>query len=249
MSKMFGNLSTDGLEEAGDVIGGGALLETGIYDAIVKLAYVKPSQSSKATGVEVHLQVGGTTVRETFYITNRNGENFYKDKQDPSKQRPLPGFTSIDDLCLLTTGEGLTDQEDIEEKVVKLYDFEAKKDLPQTVPVLTGLLEKPVTIAVFKQTVDKQKKDASGNYVNTGETRDENVIEKFIHTDTRGTVSEIKNNLTKGTFEEKWQSQHAGKTRNRSKGAEGNAGAPGAAGKPGGAPAAAQKPKSSLFGS
>jgi hypothetical protein len=241
--KMFGNLTTDGLEEAGDFLGGGGLLDTGVYPATVKLAYAGKSQSSESQSVTVHLDVNGLEVRETFWVTNRNGDNSYADKKDPKKKHPLPGFVSVDDLCLVTTGHGLTEQ-DIEEKVVKLYDYEAKKDLPQNVPVLVDLLGKNLHVALVRQIVDKQKKNDAGVYVNTGETREENVIDKVFHFDSRRTVSEIRNKIAEPIFIEKWAEKNAGKTRNRSKGAEGNAGVPGAKS----APAPSPKPKNSLFG-
>ncbi|MFR7882301.1 MAG: hypothetical protein ACLU5J_13140 [Christensenellales bacterium] len=35
---------------------------------------------------------------ETIYITNKEGKNYFLNKQDPTKKVPLPGFTLIDDL-------------------------------------------------------------------------------------------------------------------------------------------------------
>ena len=251
MTKMFGNLTTEGLEETGDRLGGGALLETGVYTGTVKLAYAGKSQISDAQKVAVHIDINGTEFREDFYVTNRNGENSYQDKRDPKKKHPLPGFSMIDDLCLVTTGFGLADQ-DIEEKVIKLYDFEAKRETPQNVPVLVDLLNQPITVAIVKQTVDKRQKADSGEYVATGETRDENVAEKFFHVDTRRTVTEIKAGIEEATFIDKWEAKNAGKTRNKSTGGEGRSGAPGAAARPGvpraAAPGAPQAPKKSLFG-
>lgn len=244
--KMFGNLSTEGAEEAGDFLGGGGLLETQVATGVVTLAYAGKSQAdgSEAQSVTYHIKIGNTEFRETQWITKRNGDSTYPDKKDPSKKHPLPGFTTVNDLCLVTTGFGLIDQ-DLEDKVVNLYDFEAKSDVPTNVKVLTGLLGKEVTVAVLKQTVDKQKKNDAGLYSNTGETRDENVAEKFFHTETRRTVAEIKNNIEEAIFIDKWEEKNHGKTRNKAKGGDGKAGAPGA---PGGMTgAAAPKPKTSLF--
>lgn len=250
MTKMFGNLTSDNLTESGDRLGGGGPMESGIYTGTVKLAYAGKSRSSDAQSVVVHIDVNGNEFRETHWVTNKNGENFYLDKQDQTKKHPLPGFTHVDDLCLLTTGFGLAEQ-DIEEKVVSLYDFEARQEVPQNVPVLTGLLGKEITVGVVKQTVDKTAKDANGKYNPTGETRDENVADKFFHTETKRTVTEIKTGQEEAIFHDKWKEKNTGKTRNRAKGAEGNSGAPGRkagnAGAPGSA-GGAQKPATSLFG-
>ena len=248
--KMFGKLTQDGLEETGDRLGSGGVLETDAYTGRVKLAYAGKASASNAQSVTVVIDLGNREYRETFWITNKAGENFYPDKKDASKKQPLPGFTSVDDLCLLTTGFPLSEQA-VEDKVVALYDFEQKRDIPTNVPVLVDLLGKEVTAAVVKQIVDKQKKDTSGNYINTGETRDENVVDKFFHAGSGRTVSEIKGNIETGIFLSKWVEKNKHQTRNRVKGAEGKSGVPGAS-KPFGAAntsgGPAPAPKKSLFG-
>lgn len=250
MTKMFGNLSNDGLEEATDRVGGFSLKDTGIYTGTVKLAYATTSKNG-AQGVAVHIDLGGHELRQTLWVTKTTGENFYVDKD--KKKQPLMGYTLADDLCLVTTGFGLADQ-DVEEKVVKLWDSDSKRETNQNVACLVDVMGKEVSVAVFKQTVDKNEKNAAGVYVPNGETREENEIDKFFHTDTRRTVVEIKAGLDDGVHWDAWETKWKGRIRNKAKGAAngagGNAGAPG---RPGGASAGAaggtQAPKSSLFGS
>ena len=116
MTKMFGNVTTAGLESAGDRIGGGRqLLESGIYTGTVKLAYAGKAKSSASQSVTVHLDINGQEHRETFWVTNKQGENFYADKQDPKKKFPIPGYASIDELCLVTTGFPLSEQDGAEQ--------------------------------------------------------------------------------------------------------------------------------------
>lgn len=243
--KMFGNMTTDGLETSGDRLGGGGVQESGAYDAKIKAAYVGKAQNSNAQSITVMLDAGGREIRQTIWITTKDGNNFYPDKQDPTKRHILPGFATIDELCLLTTGQPLSEQS-VEDKVLSLYDFEAKKEIPQNVPVLTALTGQPITVGLIKQIVDKNKKDSAGNYVPSGETREENEIDKFFHHDTKMTVTEYREGLEEAVFYPKWVEKNRGKTRNRAKGAEGKAGAPG---RPAGAPPAAQNqaPKTSLF--
>jgi hypothetical protein len=244
--KMFGNLTGDGLEQTGDRLGGGGVRETGAYEATVKLVYAGKASSSNAQSLTVLLDMGGQEYRETLWVTNKNGENFFLDKQDKTKKVPLPGFTIADDLCLLTTGMPLSEQT-FSEKVVNIYDYDAKKEVPTNVHVLMDLIGKPVIMGVVKQTVDKTKKnDNTGQYDPTGETRDENVIEKVFHAESKRTVTEFRAEQEEAVFYGKWVEKNAGKTRNRSKGAEGKAGAPA---RPGAAPgAAAPQAKKSLFG-
>lgn len=240
--KMFGNLSTEGHEEVTDRLGGGGTFESGFYMATVKLAYAGKAQNSNAQSVTIHLDIGGREYRETLWVTNKQGENFYIDKNDSTKKHSLPGFVTVDDFCLLTTGHGLVDQT-FEDKVVKLYDFEQKKDMPQNVPVLIDVIGKEIGVGLIKQIVDKNVKDSSGNYVPSGETREENVADKFFHAESLRTVSEFKNSVEEAVFQPKWVEKNTGETRNRAKGAAGKTGAPG---KP--AAAQTQAPKTSLFG-
>ena len=227
MSKMFGNMTTDGLETSSDRLGAGGVLDTDLYSGTVKLAYAGKS-SGGAQSVTVVLELSGREYREIFYVTNKQGENFYVDKNDNTKKQPMMGFASVDDLCLLTTGFPLSEQS-VEDKVVKIYDFEQKKDIPTNVPVLVDLLGKPVSAGILKQIVDKQKKDSTGVYRNTGETREENVVDKFFHAETARTVNEIKDGIQTGVFAGKWVDKNKGETRNKAKGSVGTAGMPGGA--------------------
>lgn len=223
--KMFGNMTTDGLEKVGDRLGGNGPLDTDFYTGTVKLAYAGKS-SGGANSITVLIDLGDREYRETFYVTNKNGEIFYTDKKDPKKKIPLPGYTSVDDLCLLTTGQPLSEQ-DFEEKVVSIYDFEQKKDIPTNVPVLVGALGKQISAGILRQTVDKTAVGQDGQRRNTGETRDENVVDKFFHAETGKTVTEFIEQIQTPVFRDKWIEANKGKTRNRAKGAEGNTGMPG----------------------
>ena len=248
MSKLFGNLSTEGAEKVVDRIVGGGTIPTNIYVGKVKAVYAGKSSSSNAQSLTTLIDVNGIEHRETHWITNGKGENTYPDKQDKTKKHLMPSFILMNDLCLLTTDAELKDQE-FEEKVLNLYDFDTKREVPTNVQVLTGLTGKGVTLAMVEQIVDKQKKNDAGVYENTGETRVENIIEKFLHTDRR-TVSEIMANITDPIWAPKWAEKNAGKeARNRAKGADGKSGAPGGrSGAPAGSGNGGTAPKSSLFG-
>jgi len=235
---IFDKLTTEGMEEAQDVLGGGQQVPSGIYPAKVKLMYLGKSgqPGSEAQSITIHADIGGTEFRETIWFTNRNGDNFYipKDAKDGKVTKsPLPGFTTIDDICLLGSGEGLVDQE-AEEKVVKLYDFSEKKELPKNVMVLTSMIGKEVKLGILRQIVDKQKlnKDTK-KYENTGDTRTENTISKVFHSETDMTVAEYRREATEPEFMPAWKTKNDGKDINRAKGAKEGAGSSGS-GRPGG---------------
>ena len=239
----FGNLSQDGLEKTGDSLGGGGVFDSDLYTGNIVLAYAGKSDGG-ANFFEVHVDTGnGRVYRERLWVTNKVGQNFY---ERDGKKSPLPGFTTANDLALLSTGHELNAQT-FEEKVVKLYDFDAKAELPKKVQAATSMMGLPVTIGVLKAIVDKQKKNDAGGYEPTGETREENNIDKVFHAESGKTVSEFSTKAETAEFKDKWLAKNKGQVRNKAKGAEGKSGAPGRPAPTGGA-AAAGKSSQSLFG-
>lgn len=217
---LFDNLTTEGLEESKDVAGGGGYqpLPSDIYSAVIKLAYANKSRSSDAQSVTFHADINGNEYRETVWITSGKGVNYYVSKEDGKTRIPLPGFAIIDELCLLATKEPLSAQT-TEEKVVKLYNYEEKKEVPTPVPVLTSLIGTQVKLGVLREIVDRTARDDSGNYVPTGETRTQNVVSKVFHAETNKTVNEYRHNVKNPEFYTTWLAQNQGKDRNRAKGA------------------------------
>ena len=216
---LFDNLTTEGLEESKDVAGGGyQALASDIYSAVIKLAYAGKSRSSDARSVTFHADINGNEYRETIWITSGKGVNYYVSKEDGKTRIPLPGFSTIEELCLLATQEPLSAQT-TEEKVVKLYNFEERKEVPTPVPVLTSLIGKEVNLGILREIVDKTARDDSGNYVPTGETRTQNVTSKVFHPETNKTVNEYRHDVEEPEFYTTWIAQNQGKDRNRAKGA------------------------------
>ena len=245
---IFGNLTNEGLEETTDRLGGFQIRATDIYPATIKAAYAGQSDGG-ARNVTIVVELPDGEYSETIYVTNKKGENWFLNQNDKSKKVPLPGFTTIDDICLVTTGKSLSEQ-DTEEKVVKIYDFDERKELPKAVPMLVDLIGQTLFLGIVQQTVDKnQKNESTGEYEPTGETRDENVIEKVFHDPTKMTVVEARQGATEPVFFEKWLSKNKGIVRNKAKGADGKGTQSGRPG--GGAPQSGnggQKKTSSLFG-
>lgn len=247
MTKLFGNLQTESLEEVGDRLGGGfEAVPSALYDATIKVAYAGQSQRG-ARNVTVIADLGGKEFRETIYITNTKGENFYADKQDASKKMPLPGFTTIDDLCLLVTGMELAEQE-TEVKMVKVYSYDAKAEVPTEVQVLSALTGKPVKLGILREVVDRTKVDDSGIYQPTGETRTQNTIDKVFHPETGRTVSEYRHEVLTAEFLPAWQARNEGKDRMKAKGLKAASGGDTGTGRPG-MPASPAPGKKKLFAS
>lgn len=244
MNALFGSLTTEGLEEATDRLGGFSPLASDIYTGPIKLAYAI-SSSGGAQGVVVNIDLGGREYRETVYMTTRDGKNYYVTKND--KKAPLPGFITINDLCLCATGIPLSEQP-TEEKAVMIYDAELKKDVPTKVPVLIDLIGKTVSVAILNVLENKSEKDASGAYVETDETREVNTIDKVFNTETMMTVPEATAGAEEGTFHTAWLEKNKGKQKDNRKVKDGAGAAQ--SGRPGQPPqqGSAKPASKSLFG-
>ena len=239
---MFANLKTQNdIQDERNSVGGGAVLESGLYKCTIGLAYATLAESG-ARGLVIHAKPEeGRDIRQTLWMssgTAKGGNNFYIDAK--GQKQYLAGFITANALALLTVGKEVSDLE-IEEKVAKIYSREAKAEVPQKVPMCVELIGKEVVLGIIKQTVDKTaKNDATGKYESTGESRDENEIDKVFRAKDLMTVPEVKAHAEEATFHETWAVKWNGQTRDRrSKDA--------AAGKPAAAPTSSTKPKTSLF--
>lgn len=263
---LLSSLTTDTSMASQDSLGGGSyVLETGIYKFKVEQAYITVA-ASEAMALELRLKSeDGKELRQTLWIKSgkdKGGNNFYINGKGEKKY--LPGFDLANSLALLTVGKELN-QCTTEQKVVKIYNYDAKADVPTPVPMVMDLLDQEIYGAVFKQVVDKQKKGDDGKYFNTGETREENELDKFFRVSDKVTVSEGLANMARkqrgeapqeAVFYGQWAEKWTGKVRDKtSKDNKGKAGLPGAAGGMFGAAKAAApaanaggKPTGSLFG-
>lgn len=248
---VFGNLSTEGLEEAQDRIGGFRIRETGAYLGKIKLAYVRQSANSKAKSVTIVADLPDGEYRETFWVTSKDDLNFYTNKE--GKKSALPGFTIVDDLCVVTTNKPLSEQP-AEEKVINIYDAEQKKEVPTAVPMLVELLGKEAIFGIQKQLRNKQEKNTTtGQYEDTADSREENAVDKIFHHPSTLTVVEARKGIQKAAFYGIWVEKNTGVTSDRRTIKDGVKGSAGSvrSGRPAGAPPKAgdtPRQTTSLFG-
>lgn len=241
---MLKNLTTDdSISNEKDSVGGGGAVDSGLYACKISMAYLSKAGSG-ALGLVLSLKTdSGRDIKQTLWMTSgtaKGAKNYY---EKDGEKFYLPGFLHANALALLTTGKEISEL-DTETKVVSIYSAEAKQEVPTKVEVLMDLLNQDILAGIIKQVVDKTKKnEATGIYEPTGETREENDIDKLFRARDRMTTAEIRAQAETATFVESWSAKWTGKTKEKAKGAAGTSGAPKAAG----APAAAKKPTSSLF--
>lgn len=237
---LLSNLKTDDSIAGERDSVGGSVLDTALYPSKVTLAYLIKSDGG-AVGLVLNAKTdAGRDIRQTIWMTSKSGANYYTDKAGAKQY--LPGFLIANSLSLLTVGKEIGDLV-TETKVVSAYSKEAKADVPTKVEMFTELLGQDIIIGLIKQTVDKTQKNDAGVYMPTGETRDENEIDKLFRARDRMTVAEIRAKAEAAAFVATWEAKHAGNTRNKAKGTGAGTGV---AGTPKGA-GVSTKPKASLF--
>jgi len=184
-----------------DFVGGAGLLDSDLYTATIKAAYEVPSTSSKAVMIHYILVINGKEYRFNNCIISGKGVPTYGSGRD---KKNLPGFNQLNSLTMLVLGKEVGDT-DVEELTLKLYDYDAKAEVPKAVDCYSELHGQEVQVLIQKQTVDKTKKDdATGKYEPTGETRDENDIVKFFPAAAAVTLSEVAQHIKSlgGTLDE-----------------------------------------------
>jgi hypothetical protein len=236
-------LSTDSsIQDETDSVGA-TVLDSGLYNATIKSAYI-----GKSDGGAISLVCGFTTdtgkdFKQTFWMTSGTAKGCKNYYEKDGEKKYLPGFLMANSLALLTVGKEISAL-DTETKVVKAYNKDAKAEMPTKVEMLMDLLNQDIKVGLLKQTVDKTVKADDGTYVPTGETRDENEVDKFFRAKDGMTTAEIRAQADTATFMNTWSTKWTGKVKDRSKGAA----ASGTAGAPKAASTAAKKPTTSLFG-
>lgn len=227
-----------------DSVGGGGVLDSGLYPATVTLAYAQKSEGG-ALGLVLQAKTNqGRDIRQTLWMTSGTAKGCKNYYEKDGVKNYLPGYVAANALALLTTGKEISEL-DTETKVVNVYNKDAKAEVPTKVEAIVDLMGQEILIGVIKQTVDKTQKTDAGTYVPTGETRDENEIDKFFRASDRKTTAEIRAQAEEAAFADVWEKKWAGVTKDRASKGAGVAGVPklGAAANAG----ANKKPTTSLF--
>lgn len=257
MSLLSGLTTDTSIADEKDSVGGGyAPLDSGLYNATISLAYVSKA-SSGALGLNLVLTTdAGKDIRQTLWMTSgtaKGCKNYYEDKNGDKQY--LPGFLHANALTLLTLGKEIG-QLDTEKKVINLYSAEAKAEVPTLVDMLTDLLGQEILVGVIKQVVDKnianpgfnpalpEHKVTNPKYIPSGETREENEIDKFFRASDRKTTAEIRAQAPEAVFADTWVKKWDGQVKDKATKTAGTAGAPSTAAATGGT----AKPTTSLFG-
>lgn len=196
---------------------GGMILESAIYDAMIKLAWLekKPSGAIFANFI---FDINNREYKENFCVASGDakGNKVYYEKN--GKEFDLPGFTQVFNICAITTNTSLdTIAKESEEDQIMVYDFASKADIEVTVPVMKKLIGKRVALGINKILENKRVPNATGAYVDSPESREINEIHTAFDPTTMLTVIERQNEVIEAAFHVKWTNKFAGKFVNKFK--------------------------------
>ena len=209
---LLSNLVTDEtIANERDSVGSGGVLDSALYNFNVALAYIAKSAGG-ALGLTLHLKTdAGRELRQTLWMTSgtaKGCKNYYEDKQ--GEKQFLPGWNTINAVCLLGAGIPLTDIEP-EKKKIMLYSYDAKAEVPTEVVVLTELTGKTITMGVQEVRENKTAlNEALGKRVPINEERKSNQINKVFRTRDHLTVAEITAGVEEATFYSAWDKKNTG---------------------------------------
>jgi len=207
-------LPDDVVEQSIEGSGGGSFIwESGVYDTTIKLAYLNQTAGG-AYFLNVELEKAGEKfgrIRDKWCIKsgNEKGNKIYYVGKDGKKQ-PLPGYQTAKSLCLAVTGEDLdTNMSKLEKKVIKVWNFEQGKEVPSEHPVIPGLINKKVKVAIHQVIEDKKTKNSDGQWVPSGATKTTNQCKFFGNADNGKTAEEIAANKDAGALD-RWATKNTG---------------------------------------
>lgn len=180
-----------------------------VYPVSIEMAYIHQSPAG-SYAVNFIFKGQGFNHRETIYMTKstaNGGENWYEDKQT-GKRRLLPGMKQVNDILQCVNGKNLNEQT-VEKKVIKVWDFTARKETPQEKDVITSILGEKVNIALTYN-VENKKVKKGNTWVSTSERRTFNKISKCFNTDDL-TPIEVRAGETEPNTMNRWKETNLGR--------------------------------------
>ena len=115
-------------------LGGGSYLwDSGVYATIVDMAYFDQSKGGAHSLNVTLLNEDGKKLKQTIWFTNRKEEVHYVNQK--GEKDYLPGYNLANNLSLIITSDDINEAFDkSEKKMVNVYDFNVRKEVPTENP-------------------------------------------------------------------------------------------------------------------
>jgi hypothetical protein len=203
-------------EEREPSTGSNWILESGVYPMIIDMAYRKEAASG-SIGLHLHLKSKEhpTIVhKERFTLTSghaKGQKNYFVDKEGVEKL--LPQMQMANELCQLAFDDPKTELAEYprEDKMIKLWDYDQKADVPVKVSAYVDLIGKEIMVGMVKIATNKRKQ-VGDKWVPTSGVKEYNEVSKFYHPESGLTAQEIEDGKTQPEHLEAWKEKHDHKT-------------------------------------
>lgn len=196
--------------------GGFTLLDSNLYPATIKMAYLD-SADSGAVSLNLTFDIDGQLVRHREWIVSgkaKGNKTYYVNAKGEKKD--LPGFAFAKQLALVVDPSTPLLQMEREELSINLYDPQQQKEVPTVKEVITDLVNEEIVVGlrVVKENVgDKennyQPKMVDGKYV----YRTSNIPHKVFN-DAGFSPTEIVAKADEPVFAERWKKDWEGVVHN-----------------------------------
>lgn len=191
----FTDVSTaNDIEQSGDYIGR-QVLNTGVYEAVIKTAYQHESRSG-AKAIAYIFDVDGTEFEETIYFTTSKAKGNKTYYESNNKKHFLAGYTTNNDIAQLTTGKEMSSFTS-DTKILEIWNSETKKKEKTKVNVIPELTGKAIKLGIFKELSEYNDK-----------TYTKNVINKVFSAKHDKTVAECRAKKESAEFINQWKEKY-----------------------------------------
>lgn len=160
---------------------------TGLYKAMVDMAYLGKS-SGGATTLNMHFKLAdGSVVRNVLYVTTTPDKGGKPYRTVNGKKYILPDMRMANQIAKITADTQLGAMS-TETRTVKLYDFDAREERPTQVPALTEMIGKGILVGFVLKRENKSRPDGSGGWTKTSKVKETNVVSAVFYPDGYSTV-------------------------------------------------------------
>ena len=182
------------------------VLDSGLYQGVLKYLYFTES-ASKAIAANLVIDINGLARNFTLWISYKNGVLFKENPQTHQKEY-LSNYKKINALAFCATGKPL-DQLTQEEKTIKIFNRETRKEEPTQAMCIVELINKPICIGLKKVNHHVEQKQLDGSYLPTDKTVFINDIDKFYNTE--GKIAQEISSGSPREYADKWLKNNKGR--------------------------------------
>lgn len=187
-----------------------AVPPTGAYKATMQYAYMRQNQN-KPQNLDIHFQMtldNGFKWEIIAYGVLVNGSPY---TQKPGEEPKLTyGFNTATRIMMMFANKTLEDAaNNMSDKIVEIFNFEARKGVPTTVNVFNDTVGKEAWVGLTRKIVNK-KQLVDGAYVPLPERKQEAVLSTMATVSTGQTYTELLANEPPAKFQE-WINTSANK--------------------------------------